>query len=161
MNDFIPMDECLDRGIYEIRARNFSVGVFSAARKGFIGIREKLGARYLFTEYHYDESPVVGTAQPIRLLGMVGDERIRLWERYPGSFCEFCGEPVEYRAELKGEYDPATKSFTSWPWVHVDEAQDDCVGNVHAMAGSAYQPLLSILEDCGEMLADEREQEDA
>lgn len=160
MNDFIPMDACLDRGVYEIRARNFSVGVFSAEKRGFIGIRQKFDSRYLFTEYHHDESPVVGTARPVRLLGMVDDQRIKLWESYPGPICMYCGEPAEYREELKGVYDPALKDFTSWPWVHAQE-NPDCTGRVEAMGRGTYRPLYSLLEDYEEMLADEREQEDA
>ena len=47
--DRIPNDELIIGGIYSIHARNFSVGVYDG--QGMIGVREKFGAVYLFTEY--------------------------------------------------------------------------------------------------------------
>lgn len=33
--------------------------------EGFIGISDKFGRRYLFTEYHWDQGPPFGTALPL------------------------------------------------------------------------------------------------
>lgn len=154
----IPLDECVDRDIYEIRARNFTIGVFSAESKGFIGIREKLGDRYLFTEYHYDYSSTTGTALPLRMIGTVQDERIRLWERYPGSMCVFCGEQVEYRKELKSGYDRSIGGFPTWPWVHVDAKAERGCGRPDPITRGTYHPLFSLLERRSEGAEEDDEQ---
>lgn len=56
---YIPLDKCIKRGIYRIRSRNLSIGLFDG-EKGFIGIRTKFGDRYLFTEYHHDSGLRLG-----------------------------------------------------------------------------------------------------
>lgn len=158
---YIPVEQCIPRGIYEIRARNFSVGIFTSGkeegRQGFIGIRQKFDNRYLFTEYHYDTGGGVGTAMPIRLLGMVENPHIQLWERYPGTICGYCGESVEFREELKGAFDPLSQDYTSWPWVHVTTA--GCSARPDPWGRSTYHPLFQLLEEYGDQLMREREQE--
>lgn len=67
----IPLDECKDRMVYEIHSRNLAVGVFVQDRRGFIGIREKFGSRYLFMEFHYDTGAPFGTVRPIKELTVV------------------------------------------------------------------------------------------
>lgn len=77
---------------YLIHARNGGVGVavLENARLGYRLRREKLGRRYLFTEWDWDEGPPFGTAIPLRavevepptdeaaLLGWLeGQERLR------------------------------------------------------------------------------------
>jgi hypothetical protein len=37
---------------------------------GFVGIREKFGSEYLFTEYHWDTGAPCGTVHPVELLEM-------------------------------------------------------------------------------------------
>lgn len=68
MSDYIPLDECEHQGFYRIRCRNFDYGVFNERTKGFVGIREKFGSTYLFTEYHWDTGAPFGTVTPIELL---------------------------------------------------------------------------------------------
>ena len=51
--DYIPLNECKKGFLYEIHSRNLDFGVFDG-NDGFIGIREKFGKRYLFTEYHWE-----------------------------------------------------------------------------------------------------------
>lgn len=65
----IPETECIDRNAYRISSRNLLVGVFVASKRGFVGIREKFDSRFLFTEYHRDIGPPLGTATPFRDLG--------------------------------------------------------------------------------------------
>lgn len=67
--DWIPMPELVPRGIYYLRSRNLISGAWNPATRGFIGIREKFDSRYLFTEYHHDADPVVGTARPVEQVG--------------------------------------------------------------------------------------------
>lgn len=54
--------------IYRIRSRNLITGAWDAEEDGFIGIREKLGGIYLFTEYYADPVRPGGTAIPIEAL---------------------------------------------------------------------------------------------
>jgi len=59
-NSKIPMNECIPRRLYEIHCRNLILGVYDG-NEGFIGIREKFGSEYLFTEFHYDQGAPFGT----------------------------------------------------------------------------------------------------
>lgn len=65
MSDYIPLEECKDGHTYRINSRNLLCGVYKAAVKGFVGIREKLGREYLFTEFHWDTGAPFGTVRPI------------------------------------------------------------------------------------------------
>jgi hypothetical protein len=56
----IPLAACITGRVYQLHCRNFRVGVYNG-RKGFIGIREKFGSRYLFTEFHWEIGPPFGT----------------------------------------------------------------------------------------------------
>lgn len=56
--------------LYRIRSRNLSYGVYDG-NGGFIGIREKFGALYLFTEYDYDQGAPYGTVRVVEDLGPV------------------------------------------------------------------------------------------
>jgi hypothetical protein len=66
----IPLAELKHGGVYRIRSRNLNVGVFNEQTKGFMGIREKLGDRYLFAEYHWDIGAPFGTVHALEFLGM-------------------------------------------------------------------------------------------
>ena len=68
-NNYIPLIKCEDRKIYRIHSRNLSVGVYRASTKGFIGIRSKFEAVYLFEEYHWDVGPPNGTVKPKEVIG--------------------------------------------------------------------------------------------
>lgn len=70
--DRILLEDCLNRHVYRLCSRNLGVGVYDAARLGFIGIREKFGERYLFLEYHWDYGGgPYGTANPLEDLGLL------------------------------------------------------------------------------------------
>ncbi|MFA5419826.1 MAG: hypothetical protein WC341_15340 [Bacteroidales bacterium] len=73
----IPLSECKHGGLYRIFSRNLSFGVFNQHNSGFIGIREKFGNYYLFTEFHYDTGAPFGTVSPTEYL-----------EDYPGEISE-------------------------------------------------------------------------
>jgi hypothetical protein len=67
-----------ERGVYRLRSRNLTFGVYSKRSDGFTGIREKFGDRSLFTEYFRQ------TAWPVEYLGQLPDE-ITLSETEPGA----------------------------------------------------------------------------
>ena len=61
----------VDRRIYRIRSRNLVIGAWDAKSLGFIGLREKFGTEYLFTEYERDlAGPPHGTARAMDDLGV-------------------------------------------------------------------------------------------
>ncbi len=64
---WIPLAECTVSMAYRLASRNLAVGMFDGAG-GFIGIREKFGRRYLFTEYHWDTGEPFGTVRPMEAL---------------------------------------------------------------------------------------------
>ncbi len=63
---YLHIDDLEDGMLYLIHARNSYVGVWDATTLGFVILREKFGARFLTTEFHYDHSPTFGTAKPLR-----------------------------------------------------------------------------------------------
>lgn len=113
------MEELEDRGIYRIHSRNLEYGVYSEGARGFIGIREKFGKRYLFTEYHYEIGAPFGTAHPVELVGRVEDNRIQIKEVLDPSLCYFCGNIVKY--EEYGEGGPRFENGDkiSGFWKHI------------------------------------------
>lgn len=56
----IPIPELIKGRVYRIKSRNLQVGVYDG-EGGFIGLREKFGSCYLFTEFHWDHDPTYGT----------------------------------------------------------------------------------------------------
>lgn len=109
MSDYIPKDECQRGWLYDIRSRNLALGVYDG-KGGFVGIREKFGSEYLFTEYHWD-NPSFATVRPIKALekcpvGNLAESFILSKkyhapvvhiERYPGE--EYYDKAVEGRAD--------------------------------------------------------------
>ncbi len=68
--EYIPLSECQHGHLYKILSRNLKIGIFNQTDKGFIGIREKFGSLYLFTEYHWDTGVPFGTVKPQEDLGV-------------------------------------------------------------------------------------------
>lgn len=133
----IPLDECVDRGVYEIRSRNLAVGVFRKATGGFIGIREKFGSRYLFEEYHW-ESPAFATVRPVRLIEMLPDGiEVREYEEDPDKLCG------EGRATYWKPDDPS-KGRTPGKRYHVDD--DSRLEYADYPNAHLYRPLFDYLE---------------
>ena len=64
----IPLEQCVHGKLYRISSRNLSLGVFNSKDNGFIGIREKFGNQYLFTEFHWDTGAPYGTVNPVKEL---------------------------------------------------------------------------------------------
>lgn len=66
--EYLKIDDCIQGGLYEVDARNFSLGVYSKKDQGFIGIRYKMGSEYLDLEYHWDTGEPYGTVRPIKYI---------------------------------------------------------------------------------------------
>lgn len=65
--DYIPLTECKKGFLYKLHSRNLDLGVFNG-KTGFIGIRQKFGHNFLFTEFHYDTGAPYGTVKPLEEL---------------------------------------------------------------------------------------------
>lgn len=61
----IKLEDCKHGFLYKIDARNFSYGIFNKDDSGFIGVRHKFSAVYLFTEFHWDTGAPFGTVTPL------------------------------------------------------------------------------------------------
>jgi len=117
MTEYIPISECKRGTIYRLHSRNLSYGVFVPEDgNGFIGIREKLGSRYLFTEYHYDNGPPFGTVRPLEVVGSVDDDRILLTTSL-ATVCGYCGERAEY-VKVEGGVKKGDQTYVG-EWRHI------------------------------------------
>lgn len=67
---YILLPQCKRGYLYRIHSRNLEFGVYDG-NEGFIGIRTKFGARFLFTEYHWDQGPPHGTVKPMEECGPI------------------------------------------------------------------------------------------
>lgn len=147
---FVPAEKLENGRVYKIKSRNLLVGVWNAETGGFIGIREKFGDRYLFTEYLWTDFS--GTARAIAPTELTAGT-IPLKESL-GSFCQTCDEPVE----------------SVWAW-NEEKQRDLCTGNRHleptdCEAEGTYcaymkmnRPLFDLMDDLDKKLAAERAEE--
>ena len=115
MPDTIALAACRPRAIYRIQSRNLRIGVFDGV-DGFIGIREKLGSRYLATEYHWDRGAPLGTARPLEKIGDL-DSSIELVERF-GAIDTRTGRPVAFDR-------PVAAGGRGWVYLDTDEPDQD------------------------------------
>jgi hypothetical protein len=123
--------EMVDRWVYEIRARNLLVGVWNAQASGFIGIREKLGSLFLFTEYWSDPDSPVSTARAVELLGQV-PEGVQLREYLP-STCIDCGKAVEHVEYPRGKPRGDQKGFQHTDGTPMEDTRQGSYGvKMHA-----------------------------
>lgn len=145
----IPLEDCVDRQIYQIFSRNLRFGAFRKSSSGFIGIRLKFGERYLFEEYHYDTGPPHGTVQPLKAMNLVVPEEILLQEHLD-LVCSSCERPaVQYRGNSFPDQPPGPPFYR-----HVDEPDgvDVCTkmsqtyGRAHLASNTALFDLLNKIE---------------
>lgn len=82
-------------GVYRVRARNFRIAVYDGDG-GFIGVREKAGSRYLFTEWLAGGGGR-GTTLVQEYLRDV-PEGIEIGEYEPGTVttCTRCNQPARW-----------------------------------------------------------------
>lgn len=128
-NVFIPLESLRDRVTYTLRSRNLLVGVWDASSKGFIGVREKMGDVYLFTEYHYD---LGGTAHALEEVPLDLAEDIELREFF-GPRCDLHSEDVVFAKPIATGGDG---------WIHVD-SKERCDGMPRA---EMNKKLFDVLE---------------
>lgn len=130
--DYIARVDCRFRRVYELYSRNLLVGVYDG-RGGFIGIREKLGSAFLFTEIHVDglEGRGWGTVRPLRDLGVDVPNEVPL-RLYTESRCSECDRPASWTADT-----PGGRVGT---WRHEDGTVLDGVSAV-----AVFQPLFDFL----------------
>jgi hypothetical protein len=67
-DEYLKIDDCIHGSLYKIDARNFSLGVYSKIKQGFVGIRYKFGSEYLSIEFHWDTGTPYGTAKPLEYI---------------------------------------------------------------------------------------------
>lgn len=115
----IPVEECIDRRIYKIRCRNLTVGVWNAKVKGFTGIREKFGHRFLFTEYHYDNGPPFGTVSEHEDTGIDLPEDISCSETL-GTFDETTSRRITWNKEVPN---PNGAQYGGGWWMYEDTGE--------------------------------------
>lgn len=89
----IPIDKCVKGRLYKLACRNLGYGVYDGD-SGFIGLREKFGNVYLFTEIHWDEGPPFGTVEGMRdtgvnFLGLVSELNKDLFDWLKGKETEY------------------------------------------------------------------------
>jgi hypothetical protein len=89
----IDQGELVYRNVYRLRSRNLAFGVYDGDR-GFIGIREKFGDRYLATEY------LGATAVALESKGRI-DEPTKVCESL-GVKCQVCGEDTSFEESARG-----------------------------------------------------------
>lgn len=121
-------------GIYAVHSRNLRYAVYDG-NDGFTGIREKLGSRYLFTEYlRTAGSGPLGTVTPLEQVASLVPG-IPLWERDLDnpSMCLDCGR----RAWWTGPPGPA-------PW----RCEGNCEKTSPVAAGANAQ-LYDVLDLIG------------
>jgi hypothetical protein len=126
------MGQMEPRRLYRIRCRNLLYGVWNG-RDGFIGIREKFGHRYPFTEFHWDASESLGTVTAAYPIAAWLPEPIAMAEVI-GTVCAECQQPVQW----SGPPAPA-------PWVHLNgSAAHDAIP--HALTNKALLDWLEAQE---------------
>jgi len=64
-------DELIEGGLYKIKARNASHGIWVEKKQGFFISRVKFGRNYLFVEIHHDLSDGFGTVRPLEYIEQV------------------------------------------------------------------------------------------
>lgn len=106
----IALADCKHGYTYHITSRNLVVGVFNAETRGFIGIREKFGSEFLFTEFHFDTGAPYGTASPYEEIGKCPVADLR--ESFE-TVCSKCNKPVAFVRNL-----PDDKNDMRGKWLH-------------------------------------------
>lgn len=137
----LPLEQCTVGTVYRVYSRNLLVAVY-AGNGGFVGIREKFGDRYLFTEYHWDCGPPYGTLRPLEVLGEVPDDVV-LRER-DTTRCSGCSQPVTFDG-------PARDGGLGW--VHTDGSA--LCADAFATSRT-YRPLFDLLDRYESELGDAR-----
>lgn len=127
----IPLSDCVRGNAYLIQSRNLILGVYDG-RNGFVGIREKFGSEFLFTEYYNDGTNQLGTVTPFEDLGPcpVEDLSERLRQEWKGD-----GTDPEWATEGK-QYFVHNEPLFEWLRVKEVDVAQICQG-----CGEPFWPL--------------------
>jgi hypothetical protein len=144
---FLTRDQ-LERGaVYEVRSRNLIAGVYDG-EQGFIGIREKFGDEYLFTEYLSRECG--GDKQPfdtVHPFQKIGEAKSNVLAEHYGLICAHCG---------KGAWkDPQEK----WTYPEGNHCAGGCSHDDQDIRWTGNQLLFDVLFAMEQPLRQAREKE--
>lgn len=123
MSDFIPEANLENGRIYRIRSRNLLVGLWRAESRGFIGVREKFGEKYLFEEFHHDSDPHCGTANAIGALPITHPVPDQYWKDDLGLFKVLLPLDEEINKELLVQRAIEDEERESRRWAPITEAE--------------------------------------
>lgn len=151
MSAYLPPAECKRGHVYRLSSRNLAFGVFAPEKEnGFIGIRDKFGSRYLFTEHHWDNGAPYGTAKPLEDMGPLKDPHIALLDTLPTA-CGYCGERLEFKRDLEDAH-----------WEHI--TGDGSCTKPYPVGGTnhpLYQALEAVEREQGEGASQRKSRFDA
>lgn len=137
MANYIALTECKDRFLYRLRSRNLGFGVFNKKQNGFVGVREKFGARYLATEYHYDTGAPFGTAQPLEEL-----------EEMPAGLeaVEMLEGTVDGETNRVVAFDKTVVAEGKWGWYFIDTGEYSEKIRAYAISNKRLKEWLESIE---------------
>ena len=133
--------DCIPRRLYKLRCRNLTLGVYDG-KEGFIGIRIKFSSRYLFTEYHWDQGPPIGTVHTAIDEGIDLPPHITLCESL-GTIDRETGRWVQFDK-------PIADGGRGWVFSDTDEPSEDIIP-----VGKANTDLFDWLIEQGGAPGDE------
>lgn len=73
IHHYLSMDECVDKGLYIIKARNSDIGIYDKEKKAFIIRRKKFSSIFLYPEDHWDTGEDHGTVKPLKFIRTVSN----------------------------------------------------------------------------------------
>lgn len=114
----LSVAECKPGRLYRFRSRNLWLGVFNGlpgSEAGFIGIREKFGSRYLFTEYHHETGGCFGTVSGVKDAGLDLPSGIRLSDHAENTVDSHTGRVVMFDK-------PVAQGGRGWYYVDTGES---------------------------------------
>jgi hypothetical protein len=114
MADRIGKANLVDRHVYKLVSRNLPYGVWAPDANSFIGVREKLGSRYLFAEV-INEPPGNGTATAIEDTGVVVPNDVVIGQTL-GSVCQVCGAEASFKEWTPDEIANFDATLKRNPW---------------------------------------------
>jgi len=133
VTDRIALADCKHGFAYKITSRNLTIGVFNADTRGFVGIREKFGSEYLFTEFHFDTGAPHGTASPFLEIEKCPIEDLRAAFE---TVCSVCRQHVAFVRNVPedgyGEWlHNGTRCDNGSPYAPQNDALFGYLKNVH------------------------------
>lgn len=95
MPEPIPIEQLVQGHVYRVHSRNLDLAVFDG-HLGMVGIREKLGHRYLATEY------LEHTAHAMQDTGVIVPPEVPLKDMLKGTVCSAHRQPARFVKKYVG-----------------------------------------------------------